>query len=137
MKLLTDYLPEKSRSAVRFVIIGALGSCLQYGLYRAFLWAFEMMYGETPILTTIAFGLGFGLEMVVNYVVTCYYTFASRPSWKNAFGFFGARVPNYLIQNGLLWLLMWMGMSNDVAGIWAIIVAGIVNYVILTFVYKK
>lgn len=137
MKLLTDYLPEKSRSAVRFVIIGALGTAVQYMLYTAFLALFDKLWGDRVGLTTIAFGLGFGIEMVLNYLVTCFYTFGSRPSWKNCLGFFGARVPNYLIQNGLLWLLLWMGMSDKGAGIWAILVAGVVNYFILTFVYKK
>lgn len=89
------------------------------------------------MLTTVAFGLGFGIEMSINYVVTCYYTFGSKPTWKNCGGFFGARIPNYLIQNGSLWLFLWMGLSDETAGIWAILIAGVVNYFMLTFVYKN
>ena len=33
MKTLTGYLPKKYRSAVRFVLVGALGTGLQYGIY--------------------------------------------------------------------------------------------------------
>lgn len=143
MKLLTDFLPEKTRSAARFVVVGALGTLVQYGLYCAFLELFNVLWGETVGLTTVAFGLGFCLEMMLNYLMTCFYTFGSKPSWKNCLGFFGARVPNYLIQNGLLWALLWcdsnglFAMTEKIAGIWAIIVAGVVNYFMLTFVYKK
>lgn len=136
MRLPTDYLSENKRSTVRFIIVGNLGTLLQYGLYFSFLKLLDLFMLDSPIYTTLAFGLAFGLEMMCNYFCTCYYTFSSKPSWVNAMGFFGARVPNYLIQNGLLWVCMWAGMSEEWSGIWAIVVAGVVNYFLLKVLFR-
>lgn len=137
MRLLTDRLHGKKRSSVRFLIVGGVGTAMQYGLYVVFVRILELLGLTTHFWVTIAFGLSFGIEMCFNYLATCYYTFSSRPSWGNALGFFGARVPNYLIQNGLLWLFLWVGMSERWSGLWAIFFAGLVNYILLNFIFKK
>lgn len=143
MKSLTSYLPEQIRSAVRFVIVGTLGSVLQYLLYLAFLWIFEGFFmwdmEEEPIWVNVAFGLGFGIEMLINYVATCLYTFSRRPDWKNAGGFMLGRVFNFAIQLGILNLLILdsIAMDEKYAGMVSIVIAGIINYFILRFFFKK
>ena len=141
MKLLTSRLNEHARSAVRFVIVGGIGTGIQYALYYAFLLLFRHLYGEedSAFWANVAFILGFGLEVIGNYILTCYYTFERKPSWKNAGGFAAGRLSNFAVQIGLLNILIlpWIGMDERWAGIVAIAVAGVVNYFVLKFLYKK
>ena len=46
MKLLTSRLNEPTRSAVRFTVVGTIGTGVQYALYYAFLMLFAHLYGE-------------------------------------------------------------------------------------------
>lgn len=141
MKLLTSRLKEPTRSAVRFTIVGTIGTGVQYAFYYGFLMLFESMYGmeNNAFWANMAFTLGFALEVIGNYIFTCYYTFQRKPSWKNAGGFIAGRLSNFMVQLGVLNFLIldFIGMDDRWAGIIAIVVAGIVNYFVLKFIYKK
>ena len=136
MKTLTGYLPKKYRSAVRFVLVGALGTGLQYGIYYMLLGVFQQHWPEVMILTSLAFTIGFVMEMICNYFLTSFYTFRVRPNWKNAGGFLVGRAINYVIQLLFLNLLIWLHMSEEWAGIAAIALAGVINYFVLLPFYK-
>jgi len=136
MKTLTGRLPMKYRSAVRFVFVGTLGTGVQYGIYYLLLDIFQRHWPEVGILTSVAFTAGFMIEMVCNYFLTNFYTFRTRPSWKNAGGFLLGRVLNYVIQLSLLNALVWLHMGEEWAGIVAIMLAGVINYFVLRPFYK-
>ena len=136
MKTLTGRLPLKYRSAVRFVLVGALGTGLQYGIYYLLLGLFQQHWPEMMILTSLAFTIGFVMEMIYNYLLTSFYTFRVRPTWKNAGGFLVGRAINYVIQLLLLNCLIWLHMSEEWAGIAAIALAGVINYFVLLPFYK-
>ena len=126
----------KYRSAVRFVLVGALGTGLQYGIYYMLLGVFQQHWPEVMILTSLAFTIGFVMEMICNYFLTSFYTFRVRPNWKNAGGFLVGRALNYVIQLILLNCLIWLHMSEEWAGIAAIALAGVINYFVLLPFYK-
>ena len=88
------------------------------------------------ILTSLAFTIGFVMEMIYNYLLTSFYTFRVRPTWKNAGGFLVGRAINYVIQLLLLNCLIWLHMSEEWAGIAAIALAGVINYFVLLPFYK-
>ena len=136
MKTLTGRLPLKYRSAVRFVLVGALGTGLQYGIYYVLLGIFQTKWAEDTWLTSVAFTVGFVIEMVYNYLMTSFYTFRVRPTLKNAGGFLFGRALNYLIQLIFLNVLIWLHMSEEWAGIAAIALAGVINYFVLLPFYK-
>lgn len=136
MKTLTGRLPMKYRSAVRFVFVGTFGTGVQYGIYYLLLDIFQRHWPEVGILTSVAFTAGFMIEMVCNYFLTNFYTFRTRPSWKNAGGFLLGRVLNYVIQLSLLNALVWLHMGEEWAGIVAIMLAGVINYFVLRPFYK-
>ena len=112
MKTLTGYLPKKYRSAVRFVLVGALGTGLQYGIYYLLLEFFHARWPQMAILRV-------------------------RPNWKNAGGFVLGRTLNYFIQMLLLHVLILLEMSEQWAGIAAIALAGVINYFVLQPFYKE
>ena len=136
MKTLTRHLPLKYRSAVRFVLVGAFGTGLQYGIYYLLLNLFQQQWPDVGILTSLAFTIGFVMEMICNYFLTSFYTFKVRPNWINAGGFLFGRAINYVIQMLLLNALIWLHMSEEFAGILAIALAGVINYFILLPFYK-
>jgi putative flippase GtrA len=136
MKTLTGRLPLKYRSAVRFVLVGALGTGLQYGIYYVLLGIFQTKWAEDTWLTSVAFTVGFVIEMVYNYLMTSFYTFRVRPTLKNAGGFLFGRALNYVIQLIFLNILIWLHMSEEWAGIAAIALAGVINYFVLLPFYK-
>ena len=136
MKTLTGLLPKKYRSAVRFVLVGVTGTGMQYGIYYMLLGVFQQHWPEVTLLTSLAFTIGFVVEMVSNYFLTSFYTFRVRPSLKNAGGFLIGRTLNYFIQIGLLNILIWLHMSEEWAGLTAIALAGVINYFVLLPFYR-
>ncbi len=126
----------KYRSAVRFVLVGALGTGIQYGIYYLLLDIFQRHWQDLGILTSVAFTAGFIIEMICNYFITSFYTFKMRPSWKNAGGFLFGRAVNYVIQMLLLNVLIWLHISEEYSGILAIMLAGVINYFVLLPFYK-
>lgn len=140
MKLLTSYLPEKIRSAVRFTVVGTLGMFLQTWFFSLFLLAFQVPEEiKTGVLYYTAFVLGYLVEMVNNYLLLNWYTFRTRPSWKNAGGFLIARAVNLPIQLGLLPLCIALmpNLSNVYISYVVIFIGGCINYVICLLFFKN
>ena len=131
MKTLTGRLPMKYRSAVRFVCVGVLGTGMQYGIYYLLLGVFQRRFPDVAILTSVAFTVGFVVEMVCNYFLTSYYTFRVAPSLKNIGGFLIGRTFNYLIQLLILHVMILLYVSKESSGIIAIVLAGVINYFVL------
>jgi putative flippase GtrA len=97
---------------------------------------FQRQWPEMAVLTSVAFTIGFVMEMICNYFLTSFYTFRIRPNWKNAGGFLFGRAINYVIQLLLLNLLIWLHLSEEWSGILAIALAGVINYFILLPFYN-
>lgn len=138
MKLLTSYLPEKVRSAVRFTVIGTTGMFVQTWFFMAAL----LLFGHPEkgvALYYVAFGIGYVLEMIPNYLFTNRYTFGTKPDIKNAGAFLVARAVNLAIQLGLLpfmisWLPTW---RDDYISFVVIFIGGCINYLICLIFFKK
>ena len=137
MKTLTGRLPMKYRSAARFVLVGALGTGVQYGIYYLLLMVFQRQWPDVGILTSVAFTVGFVVEMVCNYFLTSYYTFRVKPSLKNIGGFLSGRALNYVIQLLFLHTMIWLQISEEWAGIIAIMLAGVINYFVLLPFFRQ
>ena len=138
MRLPTSYLPEKVRSAVRFLLVGTSGMFLQTWCFMAAL--YFMAYPEKgSALYYVAFGIGYLLEMIPNYFVLNWYTFGSKPDSKNAGGFLLARAINVVIQFGLLPLALafFSTWRDDVISMLVIFIGGCINYLICLVFFKK
>ena len=127
----------KYRSAARFVLVGALGTGVQYGIYYLLLMVFQRQWPDVGMLTSVAFTVGFVVEMVCNYFLTSYYTFRVKPSLKNIGGFLIGRALNYVIQLLFLHTMIWLQISEEWAGIIAIMLAGVINYFVLLPFFRQ
>ncbi len=137
MRLPSSSLPPTTRSAFRFLVVGTTGMFIQDGLYRLCLAGFRMAWPDVAILVSVAFAIGFLLEMISNYLLTAYYTFESKPDIRNASGFLLARAINFVVQFAFLHTLITCGMSEHRAGFPSIFLAGIVNYFVTRIFFKE
>ena len=134
----TSYLPKPARSATRFTVIGTIGMFVQTWCFMAAL--LFMNYPEKGVLLYyVAFGIGYVLEMIPNYLFTNWYTFGTKPNIKNAGGFLAARAINLVIQLGLLplmlaWLPTW---RDDYISFMVIFIGGCINYLVCLLFFKK
>ena len=138
MRLPTSYLPEKIRSAVRFMVIGFTGSFVQTWFFMAAL--YYMSYpAQGTAMYYLAFGIGFVCEMIPNYICSNWYTFGTRPNLKNAGGFLLARAVNLVIQFCLLPFMLahLSDWRDDLISLLVIFIAGCINYLICLIFFTK
>lgn len=138
LKLPTSYLPGKVRSAVRFAVIGTSGMFVQTWFFMAAL--YFMAHPEKGTwLYYIAFGIGYVLEMIPNYLFSNWYTFGTKPDIKNAGGFLLARAINLAIQLGLLPLMLRLlpTWRDDYLSFAVIFIGGCINYFVCLLFFKK
>lgn len=138
IKLPSSYLPEKVGDPLRFMLVGTIGSFVQTGFFLLAM----MCLGEPEkdtFMYFVAFTIGFVCEMIPNYFVTNWYTFKTKPSWKNAGGFVLARAVNLVLQLVCLPLMVaWLPQfGNGVISFVVIFVAGIANFLIQLLFFKK
>ena len=138
IKLPTSYLPLKIRSAARFAVVGTTGMFVQTWCFMAAL--LVLRHPEKgAVLYYIAFGIGYILEMIPNYLFTNWYTFGTKPTIKNAEGFLVARAVNLVIQLGLLPLMIDLlhTWRDDYISYVVIFIGGCINYLVCLFFFKK
>ena len=138
MKLPTSYLPGKIRSAIRFAVVGTTGMFVQTWFFMAVLY-FMAQPDKGTWLYYIAFGIGYVLEMIPNYLFSNWYTFGTRPNKKNAGGFLIARAINLVVQFGLLPLAIALlpTLRDDLISYIVIFIGGCINYFICLLFFKK
>ncbi len=113
---------------VRFGITGTLSTLLHYGVYLiALLWT----------LPAVAYTLGYGVGLCFNYAMTTRFTFRKAPTRRNAAGFVASHVVNYLLELAVLYLFLWAGVEERLAGILTLMVVVPVNFLILRFVFVR
>ncbi len=113
---------------IRFGITGTLSTLLHYGAYLlALLW----------MNATLAYTVGYGVGLCLNYVMTTFFTFHKQPSKKNAAGFVASHIVNYLLEIGVLNAFIWFSVDERLAGILTLIVVVPINFLILRFVFVR
>jgi len=114
---------------LRFCIIGTLAACVHYGIYYA------LQYFEVNL--NVAYTTGYIISFIGNYIATNYFTFRTLPSWKNFLGFSGSHVINYFLHMLLFNFFLFLGVHKLIAPPLVMLVAMLVQFTILRFVFKK
>ena len=113
---------------LRFCINGALAVGIQYAVY----WVLIHWMGANA-----AYTLSYLVSFCCNFLVTSYWTFHSRPTWKRLTGFGGSHVVNFLVQLSFLNVYLWLGIPKEWAALLAMGSAVPINFALLKWVYKK
>ena len=74
---------------LRFCIIGVLAAAVHYGVYFILQWWIDL---------NIAYTAGYLISFVGNFILTNYFTFRTKPTWKNFVGFAGSHGINYFLH---------------------------------------
>lgn len=117
---------KESGRIIRFGLVGAICEAIHYGTYLLLLMVTN---------ANISYTGGYIAGLIWNYVLTTYFTFQKSPSKGNALGFIGSHFINYLMEIGLLNLVLWLDFSEWVAPLLVITIAVPINFLLLHFVY--
>ena len=123
---------------MRFFVVGTTGAVLQTLFFMAALCLLAHPEKGTEMYY-VAFGIGYVLEMIPNYFFSNWYTFNTKPGWKNAWGFLFARAINIIVQFVLLPLAItaFPGWRDDYISYLVIFIGGCINYLICKLFFKK
>lgn len=114
---------------VRFCVNGCLAVAIQYAIYWLLL--------QLNVNATLALFIGYAISFCCNFIITSYWTFHSRPSWKRLTGFGGSHIINYFVQAGFLNIYIYIGISPELAGFLAMGSAVPVNFALVRLVYNR
>lgn len=132
---------NKRGQFIRFCINGCIAVANQYIVYMLLLWIMNADVasdqGELFGKANIAYAVSYLFSFCINFIITSYWTFHSRPSWKRLTGFGSSHIVNFFIQLGFLNLYLWLGIPKEYAAIMAMGSAVPINFAMLHFVYKK
>lgn len=127
----------KKGQFLRFCINGCLAVAIQYLVFRLLLIVMDADTGEPTVKTNIAYAASYFVSFCCNFIITSYWTFHSRPTWKRLTGFGVSHIFNFFIQLAFLNLYLWLGIPKEWAAILAMGSAVPINFAMLHFVYKK
>ena len=113
---------------IRFCINGVIAAAIHYGVYFLLqLW----------IDVNIAYTAGYLISFIYNFIATNYFTFHTKPTWKNFVGFAGSHGVNHFLHIILFNVFLWLGVHRLIAPPLVMLVAMIVQFTILRFVFVK
>lgn len=84
-----------------------------------------------------AYTAGYVVGLVFNYLMSARFTFRKSMNLKNAVGFVLTNAFNYVLQVGLLWLFICLGVPEKIAPLPMYAVAVPVNFIMVRTVFKK
>lgn len=117
-------------SLLRFVLIGVFNTVHFWIWYNLFL--------KMNILYPVAFTLGFVLSMVGSFFLNTYFTFRTTPSFKKFIRFPLTTLPNYLISQIGLWVLVeQLALPKNISGLLASLAAIPVTYLVTKFILTR
>lgn len=130
MKLFPHFSGRRDllRQALVFGLIGVGATGLHYGIYALLLGLLRPAWAYT---------VGYGLSLVVNFLLNATLTFRSRATARRGLGFLGAHVVNYLIHIALLGFFLWAGVPARWAPLPVFAVAVPVNFVLVRRVFRS
>lgn len=130
MKLFPHFSGRRDllRQALTFGLIGVGATGLHYGIYALLLGLLRPAWAYT---------VGYGLSLVVNFLLNATLTFRSRATARRGLGFLGAHVVNYLIHIALLGFFLWAGVPERWAPLPVFAVAVPVNFVLVRRVFRS
>lgn len=119
---------QKLGEIMRFAIVGAIATLLQYGLYLGFV----MLMNHNISMT-----LGYVISFIFNFYASTHFTFRVKANAKKGAGFALSHIVNYLMQMVTLNFFIWLGISKQIAPIPMFCVCVPINFLLVRFFLKK
>ena len=119
---------NRLREIVRFGIVGVVATLLQYGLYVLL---------NRLVHPTLANTIAYALSFAFNYVASTRYTFQVKSTARRGLGFAFSHLINYTLQTATLALMLWLGLSKDLALIPVFAICVPINFILVRYFLKK
>lgn len=96
-------------------------------------------YGLSLVTNDIAANtIAFFIAVMFAYFTNTIFVFRQRVSLKTFLGFWGMRIGTLLIDDGGMWLLLFIGWNNLVAKCFVNVIIIVINYICSKFIiYRK
>lgn len=124
---------SKCGQFVRFCLNGCLAVAIQYGVY----WLLLQCYDGAGLWTNVAYTISYMVSFCCNFIITSYWTFHSRPTWRRLVGFGSSHIVNFFVQLAFLNAYLYIGIPREWSALMAMGSAVPINFMMLRFVYKK
>lgn len=114
---------------LRFGLVGGLATVLQFGIYVIFV---EAIHVKAVPSTIISYALSF----IVNFFLSSYFTFHTRPDAKKGLGFTLSHLVNMGLQTGLVAIFQQI-VGKTLALLPAMAICIPVNYLLVRFAFTS
>lgn len=114
---------------VRFGLVGALATVLQYGFYVIFVHAVGVKAVPSSMIS-------YALSFIVNFFLSSYFTFHTRPNAKKGLGFTLSHLFNMGLQTGLVAIFQQI-VGKTLALLPAMAICIPVNYILVRFAFTS
>lgn len=113
---------------LRFVLVGVLATAIHYGIYLLLI---------NRINPTLAYTIGYLSSLVCNFFLSALFTFKTTANPKKGVGFLISHLINYLLQTGLLNLLIALDTNPKYAPLYVFVVIFPINFILVRTVFKS
>lgn len=119
---------QSAREFVRFALVGVIATAIHYLLYFVL---------QKMTNAGMAYTIGYAVSFVANFLLTSVFTFKAKATIKKGVGFGAAHLCNYLLQIGLLYAVLAIGVRRDIAPVPVYCIAIPLNFLMVRFVFKS
>ncbi len=119
---------QKLNELIRFVFVGILATIIHYCIYLLLINVFWV---------NVAYSLGYLISFILNFFITSYFTFHSKPNLKKGIGFGVSHLINYGLHLVLLNFFLWLGFSTVYAPIPVFMIVIPINFILVRTVFKS
>lgn len=136
---LDDGKRQKLGEVMRFGIVGAAATLLQYGIYSVLILFVDngISRAEQQFYSSVAMTVGYAISFIFNFFASTHYTFKVKATVGRGAGFAFSHIVNYFMQMLTLNFFLWLGMSKQTAPIPMFCICVPVNFLLVRFFLKR
>ncbi|WP_311437990.1 GtrA family protein [Hallella colorans] len=119
---------QRMGEIIRFGVVGALATLIQYGIYLLLL---------TWTHATVANTVGYVVSFAFNFMASTLFTFRVKPNAKRGAWFALCHVINYLLQTASLACFIYIGIPKSLAPIPMFAICVPVNFILVRHFMRR
>ena len=119
---------QRIREFARFCVVGIIATGIHYGVYLLLL---------RLLPANGAYSIGYLVSLACNLLLTSFFTFRERITWKRAVGFIASHGVNYALHIAFLNLFILIGIAECWAPFPVYCIVVPINYFLVRTVFKK
>ena len=132
---------QKLGEVIRFGIVGAVATILQYVIYLAamplLVSLIPSLSGDDHTLATVSNTLAYIISFIFNFIASTRYTFKVKANAKRGAGFTLSHIVNYSMQTLFLNLFVGLGLMKQIATIPTLCICIPINFLLVRFFPKR